>query len=101
MISTCRTTTANVKNWQSGEMRRRWCAAGMLEAERSFRRIKGYKEIGQFIKKLRNKLADNPKIVIPPTYSYRSMKHRDHHPHFNKNRGCAQKMTSEVVMSMT
>ena len=70
MISTCRNTTSNVKNWQSGEMRRRWCAAGMLEAERSFRRIKGHKEIGVFTKKLRNKLAENTEIVTPPTYTY-------------------------------
>ena len=70
IISTCRNTTSNVKNWQSGEMRRRWCAAGMLEAERSFRRIKGHKEIGIFTKKLRNKLTETTEIVTPPTYTY-------------------------------
>jgi hypothetical protein len=30
----------NVKRWQSGDMRVRW-TAGMLEAERNLRRIKG------------------------------------------------------------
>ena len=41
MIDTVRTTQRNVKNWSSGEMGLRWTAAGMLEAERNFRRIKG------------------------------------------------------------
>ena len=34
MISIARTTTRNVKRWrEEGDMRRRWCAAGLLEAE--------------------------------------------------------------------
>jgi transposase-like protein len=41
MISVGRDTTANVKRWRDGKMINRWCAAGMLNAERSFRRIKG------------------------------------------------------------
>jgi hypothetical protein len=36
---------ANVKRWQSGEMALRWTAAGMLEAERQFRRIIGYRDL--------------------------------------------------------
>jgi putative transposase len=42
MISIAQTTTRNVKRWKDGEMARRWTAAGMLAAERSFRRIKGW-----------------------------------------------------------
>jgi transposase-like protein len=45
MISIARTTTRNVKRWKDGEMVRRWTAAGMLNAERSFRRIKGCKDM--------------------------------------------------------
>jgi putative transposase len=41
MFNTVRHTQRNVKRWQSGDMRARWTAAGMLEAERNFRRIKG------------------------------------------------------------
>ena len=41
MISISRTTTGRVKQWRDGTMKKRWIAAGMLEAERSFRRIKG------------------------------------------------------------
>jgi putative transposase len=32
MISIARTHSANVKNWQNGQMALRWCAAGMVEA---------------------------------------------------------------------
>lgn len=43
MISTVRKTTRNVKRWQDkGDMRRRWCAAGILDAETRFRRVNGY-----------------------------------------------------------
>ena len=42
MIDTVRTTQRNVKNWSSGEMGLRWTAAGMLEAEKQFRKVIGY-----------------------------------------------------------
>ena len=45
MISIARDTTHNVKRWRDGTMIKRWCAAGMLNAERSFRRLKGYKQM--------------------------------------------------------
>lgn len=41
MISVARRTMANVKRWRDGRMKKRWMAAGVLEAERSFRRVKG------------------------------------------------------------
>ena len=45
MISILRRTSRNVKRWQSGDMCLRWTAAGMLEAERQFRKIIGYKHL--------------------------------------------------------
>ena len=42
MIECVRRTQRNVKRWSSGEMALRWTAAGMLEAERQFRRITGH-----------------------------------------------------------
>ena len=42
MISIARTYSANVKNWQNGTMALRWCAAGMLEASKQFRRVNGH-----------------------------------------------------------
>ena len=45
MISVGKTTTRNVKRWRDGTMIKRWMAAGMLNAERSFRRVKGCKDM--------------------------------------------------------
>ncbi len=45
MIEIVRRTQRNVKRWSSGEMALRWTAAGMLEAEKQFRRIVGYSDL--------------------------------------------------------
>ena len=42
MISICRERAGNVKRWQDGTMALRWCAAGMVEASKQFRRVNGY-----------------------------------------------------------
>jgi putative transposase len=42
MISICRNHSTNVKNWQSGDMALRWCAAGLVEAGKQFRRVNGH-----------------------------------------------------------
>jgi putative transposase len=49
MISIARTTNRNVTRWRDGHMVLRWTAAGMLNAERSFRRIKGHKQMPQLV----------------------------------------------------
>ena len=41
MISICR-DSANVKRWRDGQMALRWCAAGMVEAGKQFRRVNGH-----------------------------------------------------------
>jgi putative transposase len=52
MISIARTTNRNVTRWRDGHMVLRWTAAGMLNAERSFRRLKGYKQMPQLVEAL-------------------------------------------------
>jgi transposase-like protein len=42
MISVCRDHAANVKRWRDGQMALRWCAAGMVEAGKQFRRVNGH-----------------------------------------------------------
>ncbi len=42
MISICRDSSRNVKHWRDGQMALRWCAAGMLEAGKQFRRVNGH-----------------------------------------------------------
>ena len=49
MIECVRRTSRNVKHWQSGDMCLRWTAAGMLEAERQFRRIIGYADLAKLV----------------------------------------------------
>jgi hypothetical protein len=45
MIDCVRTTQRNVKRWSSGETGLRWTAAGMLEAEKQFRKVIGYLQL--------------------------------------------------------
>jgi len=42
MIEICRDHSRNVKRWRGGEMVLRWCAAGLLEAKKQFRRVNGH-----------------------------------------------------------
>jgi putative transposase len=53
MISIARATNRNVTRWRDGQMVLRWTAAGMLNAERSFRRVKGYKQMPQLVAALK------------------------------------------------
>jgi len=45
MIEIVSDQSRNVKRWQPGDMRLRWAAAGMLEASKQFRRVKGYRQL--------------------------------------------------------
>jgi putative transposase len=42
MISISRDHSRNVKRWRDGQMALRWCAAGMVEATKQFRRVNGH-----------------------------------------------------------
>ena len=67
MISITRTTTGRVKHWRDGTMKKRWIAAGMLEAERSFRRLKGHADMPAFVAAVAR--ATTPAAVTPTTYT--------------------------------
>jgi putative transposase len=60
MISIARATNRNVTRWRDGQMVLRWTAAGMLNAQRSFRRVKGYKQMPQLVAALRRHVHPNP-----------------------------------------
>jgi putative transposase len=68
MIDTVRTTQRNVKHWSSGEMGLRLTAAGMLEAEKQFRKVIGYKDLAKLAvaierdlnRRRRSTLTDTP-----------------------------------------
>lgn len=53
LISRTRQVKRNVKRWRSGQMVIRWVAAGVLEAVKGFRRVKGYKAMPQLVAALR------------------------------------------------
>jgi len=53
LISRTRQVKRNVKRWRGGQMVVRWVAAGVLEAVKGFRRLKGYKEMPQLVAALR------------------------------------------------
>jgi hypothetical protein len=67
MISVARTTMGNVKSWKDGSMKKRWVAAGMLEAERNFRRVRGCKEMPTLVAALRRQTTPN-ETVTPANY---------------------------------
>ncbi|MDQ3380562.1 MAG: transposase, partial [Actinomycetota bacterium] len=58
MLSICRERARNVKRWRGGEMALRWTAAGMLDAERSFRRVKGFRGLPQLAATLHRHATD-------------------------------------------
>jgi putative transposase len=57
MISTVRLVSAQVKRWRDPAMVRRWVGTGMIEAQRSFRRIKGCKEMKPLVDAVRAEVA--------------------------------------------
>ncbi|MGH2947581.1 MAG: hypothetical protein ACRDPC_15255 [Solirubrobacteraceae bacterium] len=55
-----RRTQRNVKRWRSGDMRMRWTAAGLAEAQRSFRRVKGHRDLPKLTAAIRRELTPTP-----------------------------------------
>ena len=53
LISRTRYVKRNVKRWRGGQMVVRWVAAGVLEAVKGFRRLKGHKEMPKLVAVLR------------------------------------------------
>ena len=66
MISITRRTTRRVTKWKDGSMKKRWIAAGMLEAERSFRRVRGHTDMAKLVDALRRQTS--PPAVTAPEY---------------------------------
>lgn len=58
MISIARDHSRNVKRWRGGQMALRWCAAGMLEAEKQFRRVKGHRHLPELRQILEHQFAE-------------------------------------------
>jgi len=59
-FSVAESVTRRVKRWRDGNMRERWCVAGLMDAESRFNRIQGYRHLPQL-------LAALDQLVAPPT----------------------------------
>ena len=66
MIEIGRDHSCNVKRWESGQMVLRWCAAGMLEAKKQFRRVNGHMHLKQLRATLDKHVAET---VTPRRYT--------------------------------
>jgi putative transposase len=66
MISVCREHAGNVKRWRDGQMALRWCAAGMIEAGKQFRRVNGHLHLPTLRAALEREVA---KSVGPVTHN--------------------------------
>jgi len=58
MIGVCRQRSANVKRWRDGDMAMRWCAAGMVEAGKQFRRVNGHLHLASLRAALEREVAE-------------------------------------------
>lgn len=67
MIGICRHASRNVKHWQSGDMCLRWTATGMLEAERQFRKIIGYKHLAKLAVAVERDVTTQRAALTAPT----------------------------------
>lgn len=62
-FSCVRKLTGRVKRWRGGLMKHRWCATGLLDAERRFRRINGFSSMHQLIKALDAPVVPEKKVA--------------------------------------
>ncbi len=64
MISVCREHAGNVKRWRDGQMALRWCAAGMVEAGKQFRRVNGHLHLPTLRAALQREIAESVGSVV-------------------------------------
>jgi hypothetical protein len=62
-LSTVERVARNVKRWRAGNHALRWTATGLLEAERKFRRVKGYRELEILQRKLNPSLTQQEQVA--------------------------------------
>ncbi len=67
MIEIVRNHARNVKRGQPGDMRLRWAAAGMLEAAKQFRRVKGHSQLPQLASAIKAAISKAGESTVPVT----------------------------------
>ncbi len=53
----------NVKRWREGEQVLRWAATGLIEAQKKFRRVKGFRELEVLQRKLNPSLTQQEQVA--------------------------------------
>src|SRR5271169_4120602 len=62
-LSTVERVARNVKRWRAGDHALRWTATGLLEAEKKFRKVKGYRELELLQHKLNPSLTQRVQVA--------------------------------------
>jgi len=62
-FSLTRHITGRVKRWRKGDMVQRWAASALIEVEKKFRRVKGFKDIPFLVKALSEKSFDSQEVA--------------------------------------
>jgi len=62
-LSTVERVARNVKRWHAGDQALRWTATGLLEAERKFRKVKGFRELTTLQRKLNPALTQQAQVA--------------------------------------
>src|SRR5579864_6295714 len=62
-LSTVERVARNVKRWHGGDQPLRWTATGLLEAERKFRKVKGFRELANLHRTLNPSLTHQVQVA--------------------------------------
>ena len=62
-LSTVERVARNVKRWREGEQAQRWTATGLLEAQKKFRRVKGYRELQVLHRRMNPSLTQQAQVA--------------------------------------
>jgi transposase-like protein len=62
-LSTVERVARRVKRWHGGDQALRWTATGLLEAERKFRKVRGYREMPTLQRKLNPSLTQQVQVA--------------------------------------
>src|SRR6516162_2481427 len=59
-LSVTQRVTSRVTRWRDGDMRLRWCVAGLMPVESKFRRVRGHRAMGSLLKALERLIRGEP-----------------------------------------
>ena len=62
-FSTVEKVARNVKRWRAGDHALRWTATGLLEAEKKFRRVKGYRDLTLLHRRMNPSLTQQVQVA--------------------------------------